>query len=560
MTGSGPLVSLLVAGAIVAPLLLAGLVVARPRSGRWVELAGPAPALLAASLLSAGAVVEVPWLLFGARFGLDDTGRVLLGAAAVVWQVAALYAAGGAGLSGTGARTGFLMAMAGNFGVVLAQDAASFFSCYALMSFSAYLFVVERGDAGARRAGRVYVTLVVLGEVLVLSGLLTAAGAGTAAVQSVPLAGLLLWVGFGIKVGLVPLHPSLPLAYGAAATPGAIALAGAMVNAGLLGWLRFLPFGDPAAAGLGLLVTGFGLAGAFYGVLVGLAQTDGRVLLGYSSVSQMGLVAVGVGAGLVAPQAWPVLLAAVLLFAVHHGLAKAALFAALDLSQGPRPRLGRVALLVPALALIGLPLTSGDLAKAALKAALPALPAPWDQILAVALPLATVGTTLLMARLWFLAAPARAGRSLAAPALLGVSALLLAVLAAPWWLPPLVGPGQVGPGGLGVLWPVLLGAAIAAAVGLLARSGRLRLRARIPPGDLVVPVERLAALVWRAVAPAPEAHHEHAGGSAAPAGPPGRLARVLARGEGAIGRWEAVGLALLALALLVTAAVSLGAG
>lgn len=552
------LVPTIVAAAILAPLLLVWPAVAWPRWAPWLLVAAPMPGLLAALLLGAGQGVDISWLLFGARFGLDDTGRLLLFATAAVWQTAALYALAGPGLRGTAARAGFLLAMAGNLGVVLAQDAASFFACYALMSFSAYLLVVERGDAAAQRAGRVYITLVVLGEVLVLSGLLAAAGGSATEVVDVPLAAVLLWVGFGIKAGLVPLHMSLPLAYGAASTPGAIALAGAMVNAGLLGWLRFLPFGDPAAASLGLLMIALGLVGAFYGVLVGLAQTDAKTLLGYSSVSQMGLVAVGVGAGLAVPQAWPALLAAVLLYSVHHALAKAALFAAVGVSGARRSLLRPVLLLVPALALVGLPFTSGELAKTALKSALPGLSTPWAEVLALALPLATVGTTLLMARLLFLASPTPAARPTAAPRLIALGLLLLAVVAGPWWLPAIVplDAGAAPPGGLGALLPAVIGAAIAAAAYLFDRGGRRWLRVRIPPGDLTVPAERLAALLWRAVAPVPEAHH-HAG-PPTPSAASRALAVLLARAEAAVTRWEAAGIVLLALAVLITLLVLAG--
>jgi formate hydrogenlyase subunit 3/multisubunit Na+/H+ antiporter MnhD subunit len=552
----GGWVPVLVGGAILVPMLLALREVVRPGpASPWLAVA-PVPALLAGALLATGSGFDAPWLLFGARFGLDDTGRLLLLASAVVWLAAALHAVGD-GMA-RGARAGFLLAMAGNFGAVLAQDAASLFTCYALMSFSAYLLVVERADAAARRAGRVYVALVVLGEVLVLSGLLFAAAGSATAVSTIPLAGLLLWIGFGIKAGLVPLHFSLPLAYGAASTGGAIALAGAMVNAGLLGWLRFLPGGDPGAADLGLAMMALGLGGAFYGVLVGLTQTDARVLLGYSSVSQMGLMAVGLGAGVAAPGSWGALVGVVVLFAVHHAFAKAALFAGLAWSEGSRSPMRHLGLLVPAAALIGLPFTSGALAKAALKGALPALPGFWAEVLAVALPLATLGTTLLMARLVFVAAGRGPVSSVSVPGMAGTALLLVAVVGGVWWLPGVVPVAAESPAGSGVLWPALAGGLIALAVYWLDRAHGLALRARIPPGDLSLPVERLAGALWRLVVATPEAHH--GGGPEAPSATrrPGRLAALLTRGEAALTRWELAGIALLALAAAVAVVVFRG--
>jgi NADH:ubiquinone oxidoreductase subunit 5 (subunit L)/multisubunit Na+/H+ antiporter MnhA subunit len=280
------------------------------------------------------------------------------------------------------------------------------------------------------------------------------------------------------------------------------------------------------------------------------------VLLGYSSVSQMGLLAVGVGAGLAVPQAWPALLPAVLLFAIHHALAKAGLFATLGVMDEGRAALRLLVLLLPALALVGLPFTSGAVAKAVLKDALPGLPAPWTEVLAFALPLATAGTTLLMARLLVLALADGRAERVASPAAAGLGILLGAVAAGPWWLPSLLPEGTVPrpPVEAVVLWPVLAGVGLAVFVYLIDRVGRRSLRVPVPPGDLLLPVERLASRIGRALAPVAEPHDHH---QDAPPAPPsrGRLASLLARGEGAITRWEIAGITLLLLALTIAAGV-----
>ncbi len=53
----------------------------------------------------------------------------------------------------------------------------------------------------------------------------------------------LLILGFGLKIGLVPGHVWMPLAYRAAPTPAAAVLSGAAVKAGIIGLIRFLPLG-----------------------------------------------------------------------------------------------------------------------------------------------------------------------------------------------------------------------------------------------------------------------------------------------------------------------------
>src|SRR5690606_13621462 len=124
----------------------------------------------------------------------------------------------------------------------------------------------------------------------------------------------------------------------------------------------------------------------------------------YSSISQMGLMTILLGAALLVPGQWPTLAAATVLYTVHHGLAKGALF----LGVGVAERLGRrqphavwMGVLWPALALAGLPFTSGAVAKAAMETGLhveAAHLAPWWEMLPLLLSFGALATTLLMLR------------------------------------------------------------------------------------------------------------------------------------------------------------------
>jgi formate hydrogenlyase subunit 3/multisubunit Na+/H+ antiporter MnhD subunit len=77
-----------------------------------------------------------------------------------------------------------------------------------------------------------------------------------------------------------------------------------------------------------------GLVTAFYGVVVGVTQRNAKAVLAYSSISQMGLLTLGIGGGLSAPAAWPVISAAVLIYALHHGLSKGCLFLSVGVARG----------------------------------------------------------------------------------------------------------------------------------------------------------------------------------------------------------------------------------
>ena len=479
--------------AVLLPLLLAVL------PGRWLwsgRLApwSAMPALLLAVVAPVGTVVDLPWLLLGSRLGVDGTGRVFLLLTALVWLLAGWFAEGY--LAGDARRDRFrrfyLVTLAGNLLLCVALDAGTFYLGFTLMTFAAYGLVVHSGTDEARRAGRVYLVMAVLGEGALLAGILfVVQAAGGGALGFAELAGvspglpavLLLLLGFGVKVGLPVLHLWLPLAHPVAPAPASAVLSGVMLMAGVLGWLRFLPLGDEALPEAGVALMVAGVVGMFWGVVVGLAQRDAKVLLAYSSISQMGFLALGVGAGLTAPGAWPLLWSAVALYALHHALAKSALFLGVGvMERRGADALAWLGLALPALALAGAPLTAGALAKLALKSGLKGLPTPWPEAMAVVLPLAAVGTALLMLRLFALmverAGAHGTGRGLRAP--WGI--LLLAVILLPWWEAGESARAMIGVGALiNSSWPLL------AALGLWVLVRRWPgAGSGIPPGDILV--------------------------------------------------------------------------
>lgn len=526
------------------PLLL-GLLPAipalRPRARLLLPLA-PLPALaLALAGVSNGArgATEVPPLLLGVTLAATPAGWLLMAMTAAVWAVAGVHAArtlvpGPA----TAILAGFwCLTLAGNLGVFLAADVVTFYVAFAAVSLAAWFLVVHERTAAALRAGRVYIVMAVIGEAALLAGLLIGAqAAGSLAIAEVraalagaplgaPALGLIL-VAFAIKAGLVPLHVWLPLAHPAAPVPGSAVLSGAIVKAGVIGVLLFLPGSGHAWAGAGLV--GLGLLGAFAAALWGLTQANPKAVLAYSTVSQMGLVLALAGAGQ----------GAVGYYAAHHGLAKAALFLLVGVAAAAAGALRALALALAGLAaasVAGLPLTGGALAKAAAKPGL----APWAELAVTA---SGATTTLLLA--WFLVGLAREGAKpgeRAGPLLAGAGLLVAAALVAPWLLwPDWTALPRAYPLTAGALadgaWPALAGLAVAA---LLLR----RPLPGLPPGDL------LALLPARA--PAPPVR----GAPAAGRGTPGML-RAGRRGLAAaraidarLARWPVGGTLLVAVAL-----------
>jgi hydrogenase-4 component F len=132
---------------------------------------------------------------------------------------------------------------------------------------------------------------------------------------------VLALVGYGTKMGLVPLHTWLPDTHSQAPSPVSALLSGALLNCAFLAILRFfqvcLASGDFAFARTLLLVLGFLSIGIACAFLVG--QGDYKRLFAYSSIENMGIMAVGVGLGGSASYG-------ALLHAVNHSFCKAGLF------------------------------------------------------------------------------------------------------------------------------------------------------------------------------------------------------------------------------------------
>lgn len=475
----------------------------------WAAL----PALATALLAPTDTVLVLDALLLqGASWSLAGPAKPMLLVTALVWLAASHYARGY--LAHSAHRDRFhllwLATMAGNLGLIAVDDMASFYTFFALMTFAAYGLIVHQGDAAAMRAGRVYLAMALMGEVLLLAGLLLAAGqmeiprlSGVAAVlregdHRHAILGLLI-AGLGVKAGLPLLHMWLPLAHPAAPTPASAVLSGAMIKAGLLGWLRLLPLGILAIPFWGWLLVMAGGVAAFGAALIGITQRDPKAVLAYSSVSQMGLMTILVGAGLLAPVQWSALEPAIVLFAVHHGVAKGALFLGVGVARAHRGGpawLVWMALLVPALALAAAPFTGGALAKQLAKDALYGTDG-WLHELPMVLAWSSLATAALMARfLWQLRGEFDAARG-SRTIWQGWLTLAALTVCSPLWLAAAVD-GAARPEGAfdmshwwGGLWPILVVLAISWI--LTRRAGR---HWQVPPGDVLCWFERpLAGLV-----------------------------------------------------------------
>ncbi len=405
--------------AVSLPILAAGLIPFLPIGSRWpgwILALSPFPALWVSLFADLHLVCELDTVLLGTRLGFGLFDRTFLLLTALAWSVSSLFIACGRGKSlSSGFLSMFALTMGGNIGLVAAQDAVSFYSFFALMTFAAYSLVIYTQTEKARRAGRIYLFMAVCAEGLLIAGFMLAVFhspshyfADIAPVMAtLPPSHPVFWcffAGFGVKAGIIFFHFWLPLAHPVAPTPASAVLSGAMIKAGLLGWLHFFPLGAASFPGWGTVFMVMGLGSAFFGVLSGLGEDYPKTVLAYSSISQMGLMSFGLGLGLYDQALWASAGQGLQWLIINHALAKTVLFlgtAVIGASQ-VSPAWRRIVLgglCLPGLALAGISFTAGSQAKYLLKKAAEA--GPGGEMGVVLLFLSSVMTTVLIGHfLW----------------------------------------------------------------------------------------------------------------------------------------------------------------
>lgn len=110
---------------------------------------------------------------------------------------------------------------------------------------------------------------------------------------------LLLFAGFAIKAGFVPLHTWLPHAHPAAPSHVSGVMSGVMIKMGIYGILRVLIDVQSDFLIIGIVVMGVSIATGIAGILYATLQRDIKKVLAYSSIENIGLIGLGIGIALV---------------------------------------------------------------------------------------------------------------------------------------------------------------------------------------------------------------------------------------------------------------------
>ena len=238
----------------------------------------------------------------------------------------------------TGEFFAFYLALIGGvYGVFLSADAFLFFVFYEIAIVPKYFLIANWGSTNREYGAMKLALYSFAGSALVLAGLLWIYASGQAsgfgfwelaqAAASISHTAqlaifALIFTGFAILAGMFPFHTWAPTGHVAAPTGASMLLAGVVMKLGAYGCFRVamalvpagLDFWQPLIAWLALI-------GIIYAGLVALVQDDFKFVIGYSSVSHMGFVLLGLAA------ANPAAAAGAILQMFSHGVIAGLLFA-----------------------------------------------------------------------------------------------------------------------------------------------------------------------------------------------------------------------------------------
>jgi formate hydrogenlyase subunit 3/multisubunit Na+/H+ antiporter MnhD subunit len=255
-------------------------------------------------------------------------------------------------------RAGWLVGAAlsvlGALGVYGVQDGYSFLIAWELMSLGgAVMILSERLSDTPGQCTLFMLALLEVGAVAILLALLLLAqnAGGTmdfaAFVRNAPALsgvarfwiGILLLIGFGAKLGLLPFYEWFPGAYSTGSGASGTIMSGVVLNAAFFalsrGLVDWLPGAGGGLFGLGILVTAVAVISSILAILYAFQQDDWRRLLAFSSAENAAIAVTTLGAclifrsdgqGALAGLAWTV----ALLHLAGHALAKSGLFLCAD--------------------------------------------------------------------------------------------------------------------------------------------------------------------------------------------------------------------------------------
>ena len=346
---------------LAAVLAIALIFIVPKRAKVWVATALISMAAIGAIALSAQTLlcgdVELASFttsLFGKEhISVDGISALFLSIIAIASVATVLYSRGYVGgylerYSSTHISlhyTALLLLVVSMMLVVVTSGGFSFLFSWELMTIASFiliLFEAERQEV--RRAALNYLVMMHIGFMFLVAGFVmlynVTDSANFAAVECyfkvaapLPLF-MMLFIGFGMKAGLFPMHIWLPEAHPAAPSHVSAIMSGVMIKTGVYGILRLMQGIDnniDLLYNIGLIVLLAGIITGIWGVIFAAMQNDVKRLLAYSSIENIGVILIGLGVAAVGHAAGSNLIGmcgmcGALLHIVNHSLFKTMLF------------------------------------------------------------------------------------------------------------------------------------------------------------------------------------------------------------------------------------------
>ena len=265
------------------------------------------------------------------------------------------------------------------------------------MSVASYVCVIHDEKEKTLRAGGVYLAVAIIGGMVTLMGIFllyhmfgtltfeelrplcqNVLGSGDAdKIRYLFIAGGCILFGFGAKAGMFPLHIWLPMAHPVAPAPASALLSGIITKTGIFGLLVLTVYVFPASSDWGDVVVALGVVTMLLGGVLAIFSVDLKRTLACSSMSQLGMIILGIGMTELLGEENTLAARGTLLHMVNHACLKLVLFMAagvvvmnlhkLNLNEirgyGRKKPFLKAVFLSGALGIAGIPLFNGYISK-----------------------------------------------------------------------------------------------------------------------------------------------------------------------------------------------------
>ena len=225
--------------------------------------------------------------------------------------------------------------------VVIARDAMLFLVAWEMMALAAYFAATAEDDKPeVRRAGWIYLIATHIGTLCLLAmfalwrhatGSFALNAGHTFSAEVATALFVLALIGFGFKAGLMPLHVWLPGAHANAPSHVSAVMSGVMLKMGIYGIVRMTALVPVGSSWWGPALLTIGAFSSVAGIAFAIGQRDLKRILAYSSIENIGIIAMGLGLALLGRSLghpiWVLLgMGGAILHVWNHSLFKSLLF------------------------------------------------------------------------------------------------------------------------------------------------------------------------------------------------------------------------------------------